>query len=473
VGGAIERGTMDDSRVARPFRFDSVAAAAASALAALGTGLASRLGRVLPLIVTVTCVIALASALLVAATRSAGAAVPPDRVLFLLWVGLLVVTELTPSRMPRGGFMTVSSAFDYAAVILFGPLTAAWIDLVSGVVAHGLLRPRHPVRVAYNLATYVLAAFAGGAVYAGLGGSFGHFALDGRHLIALCGLGLTYFAVNTGLVSLALAAESGADPWRVWQVNYRWTLRHLLAVLPLGALVALAYLTWGFPALGLFLLPLFLVRHTFSLYVDMREDLVDFSTALVGVIEEVDPYTRRHSIRVAAYAERLARGLGRPESEVEKIRLAGLLHDLGKVGQTGALLQKPGRLDPEEFRRIQAHPAAGADIVARIRAFSAVATLVRCHHERIDGAGYPARLEGNAIPLGSRIVLVADAFDAMTSDRPYRPGMSPEAAIAELRRHAGTQFDSRIVSTLVRLRERGEFEVIRHAVGDLDIRLAG
>jgi putative nucleotidyltransferase with HDIG domain len=469
---------MDDSRGARllrfdSLRFDSLAATLASAGAAATTGLKSRLRRALPLVLLAAGVIALAALLLGGLTQSVADLGPPDRVLFALWVGLLVLTELTPVRMPRGGFMTVSSAFDYAAILLFGPLAAAWIDVLSGAIAHGLLRPRHVVRLAYNLATYTLAAFAGGAVYAGLGGTFGSFALDARHLVALGGLGLTYFVVNTGLVSLALAAEAGADPWRVWQVNYRWTLRHLLAVLPFGALVALAHLTWGFPAVVLFLLPLLLVRHTFRQYVDMRSDLVDFSTALVAVIEEVDPYTRRHSIRVAAYSERLARGLGRPETEVEQIRLAGLLHDLGKVGQTAALLQKPGRLDPEEREQIAAHPAAGAEIVAKIRAFSAVAHLVRCHHERIDGAGYPGRLEGSSIPLGSRIVLVADAFDAMTSDRPYRAGMAPAAALAELRRHAGTQFDSRIVSTLVRLHERGEFPVIRHPVGDQDIRQAG
>ncbi len=464
---------MDDSPVARLLRFDSLAATLASAGAAATTGLRARVRRALPLLLLAVSVIGVAALLLGGLTRTAVDIGPQDRVLFGLWIGLLVLTELSPVRMPRGGFMTVSSAFDYAAIILFGPLAAAWIDVISGAVAHGLIRPRHIVRLAYNLATYTLAAFAGGAVYAGLGGSFGSFALDARHLIALGGLGVTYFAVNTGLVSLALAAEAGTDPWRVWQVNYRWTLRQLLALLPFGALVAVVHLTWGFPAIVLFLLPLLLVRHTFSQYVDMRADLVDFSTALVAMIEEVDPYTRRHSIRVASYAERLARGLGRPETEVERIRLAGLLHDLGKVGQPAVLLRKPGRLDPEEREQIQGHPATGADIVAKIRAFSAVAHLVRCHHERIDGAGYPAQLEGNSIPLGSRIVLVADAFDAMTSDRPYRAGMGPAEAIAELRRHAGTQFDSRIVSTLVRLHERGEFPVIRHAVGDLDIRLAG
>jgi putative nucleotidyltransferase with HDIG domain len=387
--------------------------------------------------------------------------------LIAAWVALLVLTELTPVALPRGGFMTVSSAFDYAAIVLFGPFVTAGFDLVSGVLAHGLLRPRPPHRVLFNLATCAIAAFGGSAVYRGLGGTPGVLTLDPGQLAAFLGLGVTYFALNSGLVSLVLAAERRVSPLRIWQANFGWTLRHLAALLPLGVLVVLVHAQGGPLAL-----PLLLCRHALRLYLEMRGDLTDFATALVSVIEEVDPYTRQHSIRVAAYAERLTRGLGRPEPEVESVRLAGLLHDLGKVGQPPTLLQKAGRLDPAERRRIEAHPAAGADIVARIRAFQGVAGIVRHHHERPDGQGYPAGLAGDAIPLGARIVLVADAFDAMTSDRPYRAGMPAERAIAELERHAGSQFDPAVVEVLVRLWERREFAVIRHDVGDLDIRQA-
>ena len=388
------------------------------------------------------------------------------------WVLLLAATELTPVRLPRGGFMTVSSAFDYAAIVLFGPFVTAILDLISGVAVHGLIRPRPLLKVFFNLATCVISAFGASAVYRALGGTPGSIAIDARGLGAFAGLGITYFALNTGLVSLVLAIERGLSPLRIWQANYAWTLRHLAAFLPLGALVALAYGPGGPLALALTLMPLFLSRHALRLYLEMRSDLTDFATALVSVIEEVDPYTRRHSIRVAAYAERLARGLGRPESEVESVRVAGLLHDLGKVGQSPALLQKAGRLDVAERREIEAHPGAGADIVERIRAFKQVACIVRHHHERPDGQGYPSKLVGDTIPLGSRIVLVADAFDAMTSDRPYRRGMPAERAIAELERHAGTQFDPQVVEVLVRLWERGAFAVIRHEVGDQDIRQA-
>jgi len=225
--------------------------------------------------------------------------------------------------------------------------------------------------------------------------------------------------------------------------------------------------TWGSSALALLLLPVFLLGQAFKRNRERQEDIVDFSTALAGMIEEVDPYTRRHSIRVAAYAERLARGLGLPEGNVRQIRLAGLLHDLGKVGQERAVLQKPGPLDPMERRRMEAHPVAGAEIIRQVRGLQDVAVLVRHHHERPDGGGYPARLKGDSIPLGSRVVLIADAFDAMTSDRPYRTGMPGDRAVAELRRHAGKQFDARVVETLARMREQGEFEIIQRESHDI------
>jgi putative nucleotidyltransferase with HDIG domain len=459
---------MAVSHIARLLRADDPPTAGLSSL--LFAGL-ERLRRHWPLAAVYAAVVSLAIGVLAYGTATAWAAAPvPPLTILLFWVLFLVITEAGPVALPRGGFMTVSSAFDYAAIVLFGPVAAAWIDVVSGALVHGLVRPRPPARVLYNLSTYVLATLAGGAVFRALGGSSGGLSLAPRELVAFAGLGLTYFAVNTGLVSLILAARTASHPWRIWQVNYYWTVPHLLTFLPIGALVALVHGAWGVPALVLFLLPLLLVRHAFKLYLEMREDLVDFSTALVGVIEEVDPYTRRHSIRVATYAERLARGLGRSEEEVRKVRLAGLLHDLGKVGQERSILLKPARLDAAERRSIQAHPAAGAEIVSRIRALTDVATVVRHHHERPDGEGYPARLVGRSIPLGSRVVLVADAFDAMTSDRPYRPGMSTDRAVAELLRNAGTQFDSRVVDTLVRMRERGEFEIIDDEVGDRDIR---
>jgi putative nucleotidyltransferase with HDIG domain len=194
---------------------------------------------------------------------------------------------------------------------------------------------------------------------------------------------------------------------------------------------------------------------------EIRADLKDFVRALSEVLEEVDPYTRHHSHRVAQYTVLLARGMRLSEREVEEIEYAALVHDLGKIGpQHQHILQKPGSLSHEEQRTLRAHPAAGAEIVRRVRALRRSAEIVRTHHERPDGQGYPLGLRADDVPTGARILNVSDAFDAMTSDRPYRRALSVAAALDELRRGAGSQFDCAVVECLLRLHGSGQFPLI-------------
>jgi putative nucleotidyltransferase with HDIG domain len=175
----------------------------------------------------------------------------------------------------------------------------------------------------------------------------------------------------------------------------------------------------------------------------------------------VDPYTRHHSVRVSQYAVRLARGLKLSESQVEETEYAALVHDLGKIGpQHQEILRKRGSLSHEEQRTLRSHPAAGADIVARVRALRRAAEIVRSHHERPDGLGYPFGLRSEDVPIGARILNVADAFDAMTSDRPYRRALSVESALQELHKGAGTQFDPGVVECLMRMHRAGQFPLL-------------
>jgi putative nucleotidyltransferase with HDIG domain len=163
-------------------------------------------------------------------------------------------------------------------------------------------------------------------------------------------------------------------------------------------------------------------------------------------------------VRVAEYSKLIGRAMGMSERGVQDLEYGALLHDLGKVGrQYQFILQKPGRLSLEEQATMRAHPAEGAAIVAKVRALRRAADIVKNHHERPDGLGYPCGLRGEDIPLGSRIVMVSDAFDAMTSDRPYRRAMPPERAAAELAKHAGTQFDAGVVAALEGLIRSGKF----------------
>ncbi|HET8607301.1 MAG TPA: HD-GYP domain-containing protein [Gaiellaceae bacterium] len=171
--------------------------------------------------------------------------------------------------------------------------------------------------------------------------------------------------------------------------------------------------------------------------------------ALSAAIERRDPYTQGHSARVTAIAQALAGRMGCCGADLDAIALGGPLHDIGKLAIPDEVLLKPGRLDNGELAQIRQHPEAGARMLRGVRALAPALPCVLHHHERWDGGGYPVGLAGTAIPLAARILAVADAFDAMTSTRPYRPALPVDAALAEVARCAGTQFDPEPAAALV------------------------
>ncbi len=178
---------------------------------------------------------------------------------------------------------------------------------------------------------------------------------------------------------------------------------------------------------------------------DQLEDTEKILFALANVVEVKDQYTDRHLQRMARFAEGLARLAGLDTIGQRDIRYAGILHDIGKVGISDTILRKPGKLTTAEYDVIKTHTILGDQIVRPLRFGHTVGPMVRGHHERWDGKGYPDGLAGETIPLGARIIAVCDTFDAMTSDRPYRKALTPEIALAELRQQAGTQFDPHLV----------------------------
>jgi len=173
--------------------------------------------------------------------------------------------------------------------------------------------------------------------------------------------------------------------------------------------------------------------------------------AFVRAIDARDPYTARHSEKVAGYAVALARALGLPPADCERIHLSGMLHDVGKVALERSLLQNPGALSDDDWRQVREHPTQSAHILGAVARFAVYVPGARHHHERFDGRGYPDGLAGMAIPLDARILAVADAYDAMTSDRPYRPALTHAEAIARLWADAGAQFDPECVQAFARL----------------------
>lgn len=348
--------------------------------------------------------------------------------------------------LPRDGAVSVSFATNFAAVLVCGP-AAAWIGAIDGA-ANAVRRRVIPLKSVFNVSQMVVTVGLSGLAYEWAGGHVGlpHLPEDG--LAVLAGA-VVYFAVNASLVTEVMAV-AGEVPFRVlWSANIRTTARNYLALAPLGFLIGAAYPHIGMLGTTLFFVPLLLARYSFQEYMKMRELYADTVRGLAAALEAKDKYTRGHSDRVAVYSAAIARQLRMPEGEVEKVEYTGLLHDIGKIGVPDELLSKSGQLRTDEFQRIQQHPVTGAKILSEISFLRDVAATIRCHHERLDGRGYPNGLTEQDIPIHARILAVADAYDAMTSDRPYRRGYPPEEAVRRLLAGCGKQFDPEVVKAFV------------------------
>jgi hypothetical protein len=191
--------------------------------------------------------------------------------------------------------------------------------------------------------------------------------------------------------------------------------------------------------------------HNLDLFDRLETFYLEMVKTLARAVDSKDQYTHEHSDRASARARRLAAEMQLPDQMARYIEYAALLHDIGKIGIDEAILLKPGKLTPEEYEQMKKHPVIGHQILAPVKFLGPVAQMVLYHQEWFDGRGYPEGLKGEAIPLGARMVAVIDAWDAMTSDRPYRKALSRETAIGELRKHAGTQFDPKVVESFLKL----------------------
>jgi putative nucleotidyltransferase with HDIG domain len=375
----------------------------------------------------------------------------------ILWSVMIAVAAMSPIPLPRGGAtVTVTSALDFAAILIFGPAVACWFGVLSDLLTNVAVKRNPLYKVAFNLGQIVLSIGLAGVAYVGLGGRTGAaFDVDRTQIAPLLVAPLVYFLMNTGLISVAIGLKERISALRIWQTNFQWEILHVFFFLPFGILLAMVHLRIGPVGVALFLIPLFLARFSFKLWIDTKASHISTVQALVSAIDASDPFTRGHSYRISKYAVRIARYLGVSEKEVEEIEYGALLHDIGKIAIQHDILLKPGRLDENERELMRTHPKVGHDILRGLKFLEGAAEIVYCHHEQPDGKGYPRGLREDRIPVGSRIIMVVDAFDAMTSDRPYRRGLSPEIAYEELRRHSGTQFFGDVVDALIRLHTTG------------------
>jgi len=380
----------------------------------------------------------------------------PSLVLFII---LRIVLQNVDVPLPRGnGSISVSFAIDLAVIMLFGPAVAAWLGFSEFFYMRALKNiDTAAYKLIFNIAQKVLSAGAGGYAYYFSGGRIGDFSLS-FDLIGPVLSGIIVFSlINTVLAGTAMAMEKKMSFAGIWLTNLRWGVPNYLATSVLGFLIAAVYVSMGTAGVILLTIPLIVARQTFHMYVDMRKQYLSTIKALAKAIDAKDSYTLGHSERVARYAVMIGRELRLPEDYIEKLEYLALLHDIGKISVPESILNKPSKLSDEEFAVVRNHAAVGAEIISNIQIIGEDASIVRHHHEWVNGRGYPDGLTEKEIPLGAKIVAVADAFDAMTSSRIYREPLTKQEAVEELQRFAGIQFSKAVVAAFIKaIRRRGE-----------------
>ncbi len=337
------------------------------------------------------------------------------------------------------------------SVLLFDTGWAAAIAAASMLGVEALVRHKVALRVIFNTSQISLSVAAASTAYHLLHGtsSLTLFHLKPWGVAAAV---VVYFLTNTVAVGIAVALGHKENIRTVWVRIAGASLLYDMVTSVLAPLLAYLYVGWEAIGILILIIPIYLVRHLYQVSLQLEQVNRDLLELMVKAIEARDPYTSGHSLRVSQMAAVIARDLGLGHRQIEQVRTAALLHDVGKIHEEYApLLRKEGKLDPTEKALMQTHSARSAELVSTISGFKGVITdAVLHHHENYDGSGYPTGLAGKAIPVGSRIIMICDTVDAMTTDRPYRKALSFERVVQELKRFSGQQFDPELVDVCLK-----------------------
>ncbi len=403
---------------------------------------------------------------------------PPDftaEFFFLLMAGL--VSENYAIEMGEYSF-SIAYPLVLATLILCGPTPALVLAIATSVNVIDV-RSLHWSVTVFNVGQLLSASALAAGVYVILGGrillvsGMGPFGAQDfpAAFVPLMATAVAGSVGNIALASLGVAVKSGERIGRVLESVGRLPAGQL--VLGVFGFTIAQVMALNIAAFVFFLFPLFVARQFHQRFLSLQSVFTDTIRSLVGALEAKDPYTRGHSERVAEYAVLLGSAMALAPRELDDLEKAALLHDLGKLALPGELLRKAGRLDPHEWDDIRRHPTNGAEMIMKIPPLRRLAEPVLFHHERLDGSGYPNGISGPELSAFVRILAIADSYDAMTSNRPYRAGLSRQEAVGELRRCAGHELDPSYVEAFVEalLKQSGEMGVDSHAVAQVESRV--
>jgi hypothetical protein len=381
-----------------------------------------------------------------------------------LVLGLIsLVLEFVEFPLTISGNISFSTVAHTATVFLLPFPLPAVVGFVSLLLAD-LHRPQKMSVKLFNASNHALTLGLSSLVWHLIYGnrSLGEIPFSPWALIAVLLVMTAMYATNVFLTDGVVAIAQNRSLKYVWLTNDLNLLLPYISLVVVGVLVALVLETA--PALlPLLIVPAVTTYIAFEMIHRLQHQTQTAMIAMADAIDQRDPYTADHSRRVAELALRIGEIYGMNERDLDRLRIAARMHDIGKIGIGNDILHKPGKLTDQEWAMMQAHPVIGEQLLKPYRQFRHETRLVRSHHERWDGKGYPDRVSATQIPLGARIIAVADTFDAMTTSRPYRPALSRQTAIDEIRNSALTQFDPKVVACFLHVMD--EWSKIRSLDG--------
>ena len=389
-----------------------------------------------------------------------------DPLRFGAYVLAAAITSLWKVRLPQvGGTMSVNFFFILLGVVELS--SSETMVLAAGSILIQYLwrgQTQSPVQAVFNTASALLAAFLTHAVFTWPAMEQWGFQFPLRIGVAA----FVYFLINTGPVAIIISLTEGRPILSTWRDCYAWSFAYYLVGAGVAGLLSGLNARVGWQTTVLVMPVIFIVYRSYSLYLERLEAEKDQAEtqrqhaeamaslhlrtieALAMAIEAKDEVTHDHLQRVQVYSTEVGKELGMAELELQALVAASLLHDIGKLAVPEHIISKPGRLTPEEFEKMKIHPVVGAEILERVQFPYPVAPVVRHHHEKWDGSGYPDGLVGEAIPLGARILTAVDCLDALATDRQYRPALPLDDAMAYLVKESGKAFDPMVVEILAR-----------------------
>lgn len=377
----------------------------------------------------------------------------------------IVLTSLTESLTVAFRSMSFSTSFavTIASYILFGPVISIIIVTIGFLIRVLKVDGRGYIHIfntpwfgtIFNCCALILPMIIANYFYKLLGGVSGIDSVS-NSIFQLIVFVFIYLIINNGIMSILMALKIKKSVIFCFIGNIKIGLLNSVVMLPIGIFLAIVFAEYNYWALIFVMLTIILLRYTLLLYSNTKEQLADTVDALMNAIDARDMYTEGHSRRVAEISVEIARELKLSQWEIEKLHIAAMLHDVGKIGISDNILNKPGKLTEEEYNIIKEHPTIGVKILKKIKHIDYVHKIVEHHHERYDGKGYPHGLKGDEVDIQVYIVHLADTVDAMTSDRPYRKGMSKEVVKAEIEKYSGTQFHPKVASAYLNILKREE-----------------